>query len=1418
MASISTEKVQKSSSAAVIESQESLEAARIRQAYQLAIRKRIQEIGIKEQDYYYIAERSLKQGGLPANWVEATTDDGYIYFFNTSTEESVWSHPLLPQFKEQYERAKLMDSRHRTTRDEAEENVASSSNPPLTSRTPDRAWKSNSDDRKMQRSRDSGGSGSRDRGRRRDRGQYTPSRSRSNSDDSKGSYSGSSRSQSRSGSFSRSYSPGPSQSELEDSRQSELGESKDSNVSIARVAAEEPFRGMAKGISVCANREAQTMPLTAREKPVPENKHVHASHSFEPPLTARGPGTSSSAAPAAQVIVPASPKSPLPEQAGVTQVARIALETKVAQPITARSDSLGKENQYTAINEASEVKRVNDSEVGQPLTPVKEIPYPDNTQTMSKESEDNSFAAHNHEHHDNVISEKTQSRPMEAHSEMSSTSTSSAAVAISSYETAISQANKSPTHKQVNVEVAVAPVAGRLSVGRNGQSIPVDAVLAAGAGAELVGLPATDYWHKKYENAQRELTRVNYAMENIETQLAVYVERESQMIAEKQCVLQQTKKCSQNLQAAIKKAHAFLTFRGVEAPVSSSDQAILNNPDGGIAALSNEACTFLSAFSDEQVFAKRDERGYQRSWEGVSLRLKDEMQACFPSVALDKQTPEERERLLNDLRFRLDALAGIIVAFGEYLPSSQRSYMRLLLKHIRQQAPGNTLVPLETVLQTLNESGMSSNIVRFADGEHPLERAPGDVYAPMLERLALEPPSSMASMRAQLDTLKADKISLYEKLAEEKRAVEVITAKYVSSQRQVEDSSFREEALLNKFTELSSNLEALRMQQEPSAQIAIGMAVPVKDVNGLLDRLGSMTSEIHSVERRAADAERRCEVLLTECNHLRNTQLPALKLKSERKKMKIRDIGAKMVEMESVSRGYYSELQASLSANARYESECSDLRVRISRLEKERDMRDSGATLVTASQHSTTIATALMREQLDDAGVRIAKERSAHNETKLLLEAEMAKVYKLRSINEAMNMQGEVKSSEIKKLSHQLRETRARIAELDFARSALRSSEVGLRALSVSLNDQVCDLQGKIRVMCRVRGVISIEGEGKIDGDDFEDLCHFPDSHTLDWDNTTFEFDHVFAPSASQEKVFQELLPSVRSLLTGERLCVLSYGPTGAGKTHTLMGNLDDEEQWGIGMRALHTVFALALLDHMDVSTVVRISIVDVYNDKVKDLIPFGASNKAVPEDQADLDVRAGSDGVFLEGLTLWPVGSMAEALATISSSIRNRKNLAHLYDQRADVHSSRSHQVMFVHVERTIHTTRSTSRGLLTMVDLAGCGRLKTQDSNSRLLREGQNINKSLSAVAEVMIALGSGAKHVPHRNNRLTFLLQESMQREARIVMFINLPPPPRNIEEGRTILEYGQRCMDAADETISLSRHSVYDRKSKSKVTGK
>ena len=254
---------------------------------------------------------------------------------------------------------------------------------------------------------------------------------------------------------------------------------------------------------------------------------------------------------------------------------------------------------------------------------------------------------------------------------------------------------------------------------------------------------------------------------------------------------------------------------------------------------------------------------------------------------------QEKQRLAIDLNTRLEALASIIVAFGEYVPAAQRTYLPSLLKHIREQAPGNTLVPLELLVQSMQDAGISSSSIRFPAGKHPLEATVGSGGVPTLEaevidKLVLPTPSNVHALRAQLGHANQEVLLLKERLREEQRTVEVISARYAAAgmtrvywrpgliyffifyflffyfyfmpwgsfavcfislssfshshptyllESQVEDARTREESLLNKFTQLSRTLEAMQAMNNLEAQQAAGTTVKVKDVGGLLDKV-----------------------------------------------------------------------------------------------------------------------------------------------------------------------------------------------------------------------------------------------------------------------------------------------------------------------------------------------------------------------------------------------------------------------------------------------------------------------------------------------------------------------------------------------------------------------------------------------------
>jgi hypothetical protein len=121
---------------------------------------------------------------------------------------------------------------------------------------------------------------------------------------------------------------------------------------------------------------------------------------------------------------------------------------------------------------------------------------------------------------------------------------------------------------------------------------------------------------------------------------------------------------------------------------------------------------------------------------------------------------------------------------------------------------------------------------------------------------------------------------------------------------------------------------------------------------------------------------------------------------------------------------------------------------------------------------------------------------------------------------------------------------------------------------------------------------------------------------------------------------------------------------------------------------------------------------------------------------------------------------------------------------------SSRSHSVFAIMVETIDSVTKKTITGKMSLVDLAGSERADKTGAGAERLKEAQNINKSLSALGDVIAALSEGEKFIPYRNNKLTQLMQDSLGGNAKTLMFVNFSPADYNADETTTSLQYAAR----------------------------
>ncbi|KAL7088158.1 hypothetical protein ACP275_13G111000 [Erythranthe tilingii] len=335
------------------------------------------------------------------------------------------------------------------------------------------------------------------------------------------------------------------------------------------------------------------------------------------------------------------------------------------------------------------------------------------------------------------------------------------------------------------------------------------------------------------------------------------------------------------------------------------------------------------------------------------------------------------------------------------------------------------------------------------------------------------------------------------------------------------------------------------------------------------------------------------------------------------------------------------------------------------------------------------------------------------------------------------------------------------------------------------LYNQVQDLKGTIRVYCRVKPFPSGQSNAQstVDyiGENGNIMIVNPLKQGKDA-RRVFSFNKIFGTNVTQEQIYGDTQPLVRSVLDGFNVCIFAYGQTGSGKTYTMSGpDLTTEETWGVNYRALRDLFHISN-DRMDVIEYdVAVQMIEIYNEQVRDLLVSDGSNRR-------LDIRNNSqlNGLNVPDASLIPVKSTQDVLDLMRIGQRNRAVGA----TALNVRSSRSHSILTVHVRGKELVSGSMLKGCLHLVDLAGSERVDKSEAVGERLKEAQHINKSLSALGDVIAALAQKNSHVPYRNSKLTQVLQDSLGGHAKTLMFVHINPEVNSLGETISTLKFAER----------------------------
>ncbi|XP_062293668.1 kinesin-like protein KIF13B isoform X1 [Scomber scombrus] len=303
-----------------------------------------------------------------------------------------------------------------------------------------------------------------------------------------------------------------------------------------------------------------------------------------------------------------------------------------------------------------------------------------------------------------------------------------------------------------------------------------------------------------------------------------------------------------------------------------------------------------------------------------------------------------------------------------------------------------------------------------------------------------------------------------------------------------------------------------------------------------------------------------------------------------------------------------------------------------------------------------------------------------------------------------------------------------------------------------------------------------------------------------------FAYDHCFwsidesqkDKFAGQEVVFQCLGESLLdNAFLGYNACIFAYGQTGSGKSYTMMGTA---EQPGLIPRLCSSLFNRKVHEAREgESFTVEVSYMEIYNEKVRDLLDPKGSRQA-------LRVREHKVlGPYVDGLSRLAVASYKDIESLMSEGNKSRTVAATNMNEE----SSRSHAVFNIILTHTLMDLKSGTSGekvsKLSLVDLAGSERAAKTGAAGERLKEGSNINKSLSTLGLVISALadhGAGknrSKFVPYRDSVLTWLLKDSLGGNSRTAMVATISPAADNFDETLSTLRYADRAKSIVNHAV-------------------
>ncbi|KAF9305786.1 kinesin-like nuclear fusion protein [Mortierella antarctica] len=598
----------------------------------------------------------------------------------------------------------------------------------------------------------------------------------------------------------------------------------------------------------------------------------------------------------------------------------------------------------------------------------------------------------------------------------------------------------------------------------------------------------------------------------------------------------------------------------------------------------------------------------------------------------------------------------------------------------------------------------------------------------------------------------------------------------------------------------TTSTRSTRLTQQPSPSPTVSTASQASSRNSIAtpscepmflaiaNTVGTLTRAKGEKRGQREDAEDLCQILTGFEQHL-NGLIEAKQNNSTELESANKSIDDKILDQDNEERACLERIQAmkqDIEDSARRNEE--EIKTRKSQhvqaMEQLKAKEFQLKQEIESTQANISKTSKLLEDQLQE-NLSLRATISTQSANRMVLEGE----------NIALKQKNEHTEGTLADRDRRIKHLEGMIADLKTLISGLEERIRTEETIRRRLHNTIQELKGNIRVFCRVRPVTSNEGASK--AETTTAAITFPDpdggkqiEFALSKESARgaqiaksypFTFDRVFQPSSAQQDVFDEISQLVQSALDGYNVCIFAYGQTGSGKTHTMEGPLNaTQESMGMIPRSVLQIYENAKqLESKGWKYTMEGQYVEIYNESINDLL----GNYSIEQNKKH-EIRHGPGGkTTITDITTVVLTSPEKVAALFRKAAHNR--------------------VFTLRLTGTNSVTEETSEGLLNLIDLAGSERLSQSGATGDRLRETQAINKSLSCLGDVIYAIANKDAHIPYRNSKLTYLLQNSLGGNSKTLMFVNISPLLSNFGETLCSLRFATKVNSCTIGTATTKR---------------